>query len=98
MEYNAHFPPSTDYEVPYEASRAWDGSNFFGASLKALERPGWTKEMSLVGCDLMGVNAYFVADNLLGDKFLAPYSAERHYCPPRYPFVRGQRGHRRADQ
>ena len=98
VEYNAHFPPSTDYEVPYEASRAWDGSNFFGASLKALERLGSTKEMSLVGCDLMGVNAYFVADNLLGDKFLAPYSAEQHYCPPRYPFVRGQRGHRRADQ
>jgi hypothetical protein len=96
IEYNAHFPPSIAYEVPYQPDRSWDGSNLFGASLKILEEIGHEKRMSLVGCDLMGVNAYFVADECLGDHFAEDRSAEFHYQPPRFRFVRGQKGHRRA--
>jgi hypothetical protein len=98
IEYNAHFPPSVDYEAPYVADRMWDGSNLYGGSLKAMERIGRAKSMSLVGCDLMGVNAYFVSDACLGDHFLQPFTAERHYQPPRFRFVRGSRGHPHADR
>ena len=52
--------------------------------------------MSLVGCDIIGVNAYFVSDDCLEDKFLSPYTAEFHYQPPRYRFARGNRGHPHA--
>jgi len=96
IEYNAHFPPSIAYEVPYEPEGMWNGTNLFGASLKALEQIGRDKQMSLVGCDLLGVNAYFVRDDCLGDHFASDTSAEFHFQPPRYRFVRGQRGHRRA--
>lgn len=96
VEYNAHIHPSIAYEVPYDPEALWNGSNLFGGSLKALELIGREKAMSLVGCDLMGINAYFVADEFIGDKFLTPYTAEQHYQPPRYRFARGDRGHPHA--
>ena len=95
IKYNAHFPPTIDYEFPYRDGEFWNGSNLFGASLKRLELIGREKNLSLVGCDLHGINAYFVADGLTGNSFPAPFTSEYHYQAPRYQFVRGQRGHRR---
>lgn len=92
IEYNASFPPPVEWEVPYDPSAVWDGSNQFGASLKTLERIGEEKGQSLVGCDFNGVNAFFVADAELSDKFLAPFTAQQHFEPPRYVLV-GHRGH-----
>ncbi|PZM14869.1 hypothetical protein CPY51_09225 [Rhizobium tubonense] len=95
IEYNAHFPPTVDYEVPYDSERSWNGTTRFGASLKALERIGREANYSLVGCDIFGVNAFFVRSDLCDeDKFLAPFTAENHYEPPRFDLVQ-MRGHRR---
>ncbi len=96
IEYNAHVHPSIEYEVPYDPNSLWDGTNLFGGSLKTMELIGRRKAMSLVGCDIIGVNAYFVSDDCLEDKFLSPYTAEFHYQPPRYRFARGDRGHPHA--
>lgn len=94
VEYNAALPPSVAYEVPYDAKQVWDQTNHYGASLKALERIGAEKGMSLVGCDLHGVNAFFVRNDLVGDKFLAPFTAEQHFQPARFSLSR-PRGHAR---
>jgi len=95
VEYNAHFPPTVDYEVPYIADGVWDGSTRFGGSLKAMERIGRDAGYNLVGCDIFGVNAYFVREDLCDEAtFLAPFTAETHYEPPRYSAVR-MRGHGR---
>lgn len=96
IEYNAMFPPTLAYEVPYDESAVWDLSNHYGASLKTLERIGRDKGMSLVGCDWRGVNAFFVRDDLLGDHFLAPYTSEQHFQPARFNFSvsRGHTGRR----
>ena len=53
-------------------------------SLKALELLGRERGYSLVGCDLTGINAFFVRNDLLGDHFLEPFTAENHYECPRY--------------
>ena len=92
IEYNAAVPPSIDWEVPDDASAVWDGSNRYGGSLKALERIGRGKGLSLVGCDFHGVNAFFVASDECGPHFIGPYTAEQHFEPMRLPFV-GHRGH-----
>jgi hypothetical protein len=85
IEYNGIFPPGVDWVVPYDAKAVWDGrTSYWGASLSALERLGRTKGYSLVGCSLIGVNAFFVRDDLLGDRFSAPYTAEHHYEPTRH--------------
>ncbi|MDH7797981.1 MULTISPECIES: hypothetical protein [unclassified Beijerinckia] len=87
VEYNASLPPSYPIEVPYDPIAVWDGSNWFGAGLKALELIGLNKEMYLVGCDPIGVNAYFVAASDVGRKFRKPFTAENHYESPKYNLI-----------
>jgi hypothetical protein len=92
IEYNCTFGPTIDWKVKYQASAQWDGSRNFGASLKALELLGREKGYALVGCNLTGINAFFVRQDLLGDHFLQPFTAERHYQPGRY-FMRFPESH-----
>lgn len=95
IEYNASVPPSVDWQVAYNPNARWeDGSNYFGAGLKVLENLGRAAEMSLVGCEYLGNNAFFVRDELRGDHFLSPFTAEKHYEPPRYSLL-NHRGHRK---
>lgn len=95
VEYNGHFPPSVDHEVSYDPAGIWRGTTRFGASLKALERIGRELGYCLVGCDLFGVNAFFVRRDLCDEeRFLAPFTAATHYEPPRYSAIH-MRGHRR---
>ncbi len=69
----------------YDPKFAWDGfSSNYGASLDALEALGDDKGYALVGCDVGGVNAFFVRRELVGDKFAAPFTAANHYEPPRH--------------
>ena len=42
---------------------------------------------SLVGCDVLGINAFFVRHDLADGKFLKPFTSENHYEPPRYPMI-----------
>ncbi|MEP6756034.1 MAG: hypothetical protein ABJA67_11085, partial [Chthonomonadales bacterium] len=75
LEYNPSIPPDVDWKVNYDPKRIWDGSQNYGASLKAYELLGRKYGYSLVGCDLIGANAFFVRDDLVGDLFAAPFTA-----------------------
>ena len=94
-EYNATIRPPVAVTVEYDPRARWDGSNYFGASLSALEKLGNQKGYSLVGCSFSGSNAFFVRNDLLGNLFSQPYTAENHYEPPRY-HVWLTAGHRRG--
>jgi hypothetical protein len=72
----------------------WDGSNYFGASLEALVRLGREKGYRVVGCNYAGANAFFVRDDVAGNHFLDPATAEEHYEPPRYIYATQFAGHR----
>lgn len=95
VEYNALVPPDIDWKVHYEANRVWNGTSNFGASLKAYEGLGRQLGYELVGCDFIGVNAFFVRKDLVTDRFAQPFTAENHYEPPRYALSH-RRGHRTA--
>lgn len=95
IEYNAAIPPDVEWEALYDPQRAWDGSQNYGASLKALERIGRGLGYSLVGCDITGVNAFFVRKELTAGQFAEPFTAENHYEPVRYAMIH-RRGHRAA--
>ena len=93
IEYNATLRPPLSLVVPYQAAAQWDGTNYFGASLEALVRLGRTKGYSIVGCNFAGANAFFVRDDLCGDHFVQPATAEEHYEPARYYFASLNVGH-----
>lgn len=92
VEYNASLPPSAAIEVPYDPECVWDGTNWFGASIKAFELIGRQKGLALVACDFSGANAFFVAADQAAGKFQEPFNAETHYEFPKYALF-GPTGH-----
>lgn len=95
IEYNATWRPPMSVTVPYDDRGCqipgFINTNYFGASLEAFVRLGREKGYRLVGCGFAGINAFFVREDLVGNKFLEPATAEEHYEPPRYriPFLAG---------
>lgn len=83
VEYNANIPASAQWSVPYDATKTWNGTSYFGAGLKLFELTGRELGYRLVGCDLAGFNAFFVRADLVGDEFAEPATAENHYEPIR---------------
>jgi hypothetical protein len=92
VEYNASYPADIDWKAEYDAGRWWNRTSYFGASLKAYEELCRSHGLALVGCDLHGVNAFFVREDLCGDRFEKPFTAETHYEPARYYLIRAH-GH-----
>jgi hypothetical protein len=95
IEYNAKFAPPMDLVIRYDPRHAWDGTDFMGASLQALTNLAARLGYRLVGTNITGANAFFVRDDLAGEHFFAPASAEALYNPPRYWATSGMMiGHR----
>lgn len=94
VEYNATFPPPTMWIKKYDPAWMWDGSIGFGASLKAFEHLGTELGYRLVGCNFAGANAFFVRNDLLNERFHAPFTAEEHYEPHR-SYLHYTSGHKR---
>jgi hypothetical protein len=84
VEYNAKFPANISRAQAYDAQRNWAGTDYFGASLKAIANAGAAKGYRLVGTNLTGSNAFLVRADLAGDLFPDDPSPEALYNPPRY--------------
>jgi hypothetical protein len=70
VEYNAYLPAPLRWIMAYDPAYRWDQqSTYFGASLASLETLGKRKGLRLVGCDVVGLNAFFVREELCGDRF-----------------------------
>ncbi len=87
IEYNALWRPPLSVTMSYNSAHAWRGDGYYGASLKALEKLGTRKGYNLVGCCFAGVNAFFVRQDLCGNRFRAPFTAENHFEPLRLYMV-----------
>ena len=64
-EYNAKFPPDIFWVMQYNEAHHWDSSDYFGASLKALADLLAARGYALVGCSVLGTNAFFVRKDLV---------------------------------
>lgn len=87
VEYNGKFPPPMNIAQRYNPDYRWSGSDYSGSSLVAITKVADRKGYSLVGCNIVGSNAFFVRNDLLYDRFEAPFTAENHYQPTRYFLV-----------
>lgn len=79
IEYNAHLGPTEPLVMPYDPKWVWDRGMHFNSSLKAFELLGKAKGYSLVYCNIVGNNAFFVRNDLVGDKFSGPFTSEHFY-------------------
>jgi hypothetical protein len=93
IEYNAKFPPPLALVQEYRPDFAWTGTDYFGASLEALARLGRQKGYQLVCCNITGVNAFFVREDLLGEQFPYCLSALDLYHPFRMDLIFGYFAH-----
>lgn len=95
VEYNAAWRPPLTVTMAPDPDFDWHRhrSNYFGTSLGALERLADAKGYALVGCNVSGVNAFFVRRDLPLDAFCAPFTAANHYEPARYALARRCAGH-----
>jgi hypothetical protein len=89
IEYNATFPPPTSVVQEYDASGPRKIRNdYFGASLSALHKLGRRKGYQLVGCNIVGVNAFFVRDDCFSvSRFPYPCTPDELYHPLRKKLV-----------
>lgn len=84
IEYNGHIPPGVDWKVDYEPESVWDqSSHWWGASLTAYTNLAERHGYQLVGCDINGVNAFFVRADLCGELFPMPATSENLFEPAR---------------
>lgn len=90
QEYNANFGPILKWVMPYDENHSWDLSTNWGASLNSFgllfEGHGYT----LVSCNLTGVNAFFVRNDLL--EYLPVYekSLQKLFRPYRPWFLKSR--------
>lgn len=94
IEYNSIFRPGCHFVVDYDPHAMWDGTSNTSASLEALYQLGLKKGYKLVASSFSGVNAFFVREDLVADKFAGPFTSENHYEAPKY-FLYHTPGHPR---
>ena len=92
VEYNAKFPPSIRFQIPYNDKHTWGYDDYFGASLRSFcdlfEKYGYM----LVCCNISGANAFFVR-NSCREKFSdVPTTLDEIYSEPFY-FSRHRKMH-----
>ena len=69
-EYNSTHLPNEDKIVIYDINGKWDGTNYFGVSLLALDKLGKKYNYSLIYCDKNGVNAFLIHNDIIISKKL----------------------------
>lgn len=90
IEYNASIDPEAMLAMPRDDDHIWDGTDFFGASIGALRHLGRERGYRLVHTDSVGVNAFFVREDLASP---FPTEVEVPLHPPAYGI--DDAGHRR---
>ena len=83
IEYNAAYPPDFHF-LQEESEEMWNGSNFYGASLYTINELAKKKGYTLVCCDLIGGNAFFVRNDLALSKFEHAGDLEKIWQKPKY--------------
>ena len=88
IEYNSKFPPPVFKKPVFDSNYAWNNmSDYMGSSLTALTETANLKGYSLVATNIVGSNAFFVRDDILGDHFVSNTTPAALYNPPRFYLV-----------
>lgn len=88
IEYNASFPPPQDKNIVYDPEFDWSSTHscYYGASIQAMYNLGRKLGYSLVGVSNMGVNLFFIRDDVVEkhDCFYNMNDVKALYKTPKY--------------
>lgn len=84
VEFNSKFPAHLSKKPVYNPGNGWAGRDYMGSSLLALSQAASLKGYTLVGSNLVGLNCFFVRNDLLGEHFTDAGDVAALYNPPRY--------------
>ena len=79
VEYNSKFPPPIKKTIKYSPSFIWKYDDYSGSSLQSLTDNLNKKKYVLVGCNISGMNAFFIKKELIKNKFPKDTSAKFHF-------------------
>ena len=63
-EYNEKFRPPLKWSIKYDENHKWDGTDYHGASLAAINDVLTKKNYKLVCCNITGVNCFLCIKNI----------------------------------
>ena len=69
VEYNSKFPPPIKKTIKYSPRFIWKYDDYSGSSLQSLTDNLNKKKYVLVGCNISGMNAFFIKKELIKNKF-----------------------------
>ena len=90
QEYNANFGPIINWVMPYDEKHSWDLSNYWGASLNSFGMLFESHGYTLVCCNLTGVNAFFVRNDVLQSLPAYEKSTQKLFRPYRPWFMKSR--------
>lgn len=91
IEYNSHIPPNESKTIRYEKKFKPNRDSYYGASLLALKKLGDSKGYSLIACNRIGVNAFFIRKDLAQRNFRIKNINEIYMAPKFGKIIRGKR-------
>ena len=91
LEYQGAFPPPQDVRVTFVPGRTWAEDDYYGASLQAFVNVCALFGYKLLTCSVVGVNAFFVREDLAASFDLRPI--EEVWQPFRAPISSLPGGH-----
>lgn len=88
VEYNGSIGIDKSLSIQFDVNHVWDGSLYHGASLRAFEKVGNSKQYTLVWAN--GVNAMFVRNDLILNQEDFIFAEIHRSYPPHAPDLKNQ--------
>lgn len=94
-EYNARFPPGTNWVMPYDEKYTWQGDDYFGASFTSFITLFKKHGYFPVACSVQGANLFFVREVYRGSFQDIGLEENQLYQPPLY-YLTHNWGHKKS--
>ena len=76
IEYNMFIPDGVFKVIKYDPNFKYKGDKYFGASIDSMRKLGQLKGYAFVGLDSLGINSFFVRNDLLKEDYTIPKRSE----------------------
>lgn len=88
QEYNGNFSPIVNWVQPYNDAHIWKQDSYFGASINPYFELFRDYGYTLIACNILGINAFFIRNDLAREFSDVPSDLQSLYRPTRLFFLK----------